>query len=133
METQIEEFIESIGAACAALSSIWLVGSRANGSATEKSDWDFLAFGSEEAHRFLQDASQFHRPDVDFLVVVNGEDFRCAWGEKDKSGSLSSWEWAQSSERQAEYTETKWVETEEEAKVVSKRRQAICVWQCKST
>lgn len=52
---------------------------------------------------------------------------RTAWGEKNKTGSLSEWEWKQISETEAQYTETKWVENEEQARVVSKRRRAVRV------
>lgn len=97
------------------------------GSARPDSDWDFLAFGSEESFRCLERNVALHWPHTDCLVVTNGEDFRTAWGEKNKTGSLSEWEWKQISETEAQYTETKWVENEEQARVVSKRRRAVRV------
>ena len=79
-------------------------------------------------HLSFSDAqSVFIAPILIFLLSKNGEDFKNAWGEKEKAGALSSWEWNFISDSHAEYTEAKWVETEENAQVVLKRRNAIRV------
>ena len=127
MNSDIYSWLTQVKTTVPSIESIWLIGSRANGNASETSDWDFIAFGTGEALEQIRNASELHRPDADFLVVVNGEDFENAWGERDKTGALSSWEWKRVSDMRAEYTEAKWVETEEEAKVVLRRRHAIRV------
>lgn len=128
MNRQIVSFVANVAASCRELSSIWLIGSRANGTATSKSDWDFIAFGSEEAYECLQASPQIHRTRTDFLVVTNGNDFRNAWGETDKTGSLSKWEWKSVSDTVAEYTEAKWVEQEDGSGFKLTRSKAIRLW-----
>ena len=128
MTPEITSFIAEIAATCPELRSIWLIGSRANGTATSKSDWDFIAFGSEAAHECLQASTQIHRRRTDFLVVTNGDDFRNAWGRKKKGGSLCEWEWKAVSDTLSEYTEAKWIEGEDSAGVKLTRRKAIRLW-----
>ncbi|MES2365219.1 MAG: nucleotidyltransferase domain-containing protein [Pseudomonadota bacterium] len=127
MDAEICSLLVQVKAAYSSIESVWLIGSRANGSASETSDWDFIVFANRETLEHLRSTVEFHRANVDFLVVVNGEDFENAWGEKDKTGALSAWEWKLVTDAHAEYTETKWVETEENAKVVLQRRKAIRV------
>lgn len=74
------------------ISELWLIGSRANGSPRPDSDWDFLAFANPTVLAVLQAETTLHRHDVDFLVVVDGDNFQSAWGEF-KSGSLTRWHW----------------------------------------
>ena len=127
MNTEICSWLTQIKTAFPSIQSLWLIGSRANGSAREISDWDFIVFANREILMQIQNASYLHRSDVDFLVVTNGENFENGWGEKDKTGILSSWEWKIVTDSLAEYTEIKWVETEEDAKLVSRRRKAVRV------
>ena len=83
---EIATFLNEVISTCPAVTSIWLIGSRANRTATEASDWDFIAFGSEDAYTCLRESTSLHRPDTDFLVVVDGDSFRNAWGPVGKSG-----------------------------------------------
>jgi predicted nucleotidyltransferase len=124
----IDVFVERVVERCPGLRSVWLIGSRANGTAHETSDWDFLAFGDAEVVACLRQSRELRRPDVDLLVVINGNDFENARGEKTKTGSLSLWEWSQSSDTEATYTEAKWVENVEGGNVVRKRRVALRLW-----
>lgn len=126
LDAKIQSFINSLVTQCKGINSIWLFGSRANESATDRSDWDFLAFGSEETYQYLQGASELHQPDIDFFVVVNGNDFKSTWGEKDKSGSLSLWEWVELSDECAQYTESK--QGENSYASVIKTKKAFRVW-----
>jgi predicted nucleotidyltransferase len=128
MEPQIERFLEQVSASSPGLGSIWLIGSRANGTATASSDWDFIAFGTEATLQFLRTATHLHREKTDFLVVTNGEDFQVAWGEIDKTGSLSEWNWRERSKTEAEYMQSKWVEREECSRVEVIDRRAVLVW-----
>lgn len=125
MDTEICSWLAQVRATCPSIESVWLIGSRANGSARETSDWDFIVFANREALAQIKSSSELHRSDIDFLVVVNGEDFENAWGERNKIGALSYWGWKLVTDAHAEYTETKWDETEK--KPVSRRRNAIRV------
>ncbi|MBK1683120.1 nucleotidyltransferase domain-containing protein [Rhodoferax fermentans] len=107
MNIEIMPFLRQVLEVGHDISSIWLFGSRANGTDTEKSDWDFIAFGSEGTLERLQSATNLHRQDIDFMVVTNGIDFRNAWGPRLKSGSLKTWEWKILSEDLCEYMQSK--------------------------
>ena len=128
LDPQVVQFLKQLGAVSPGLSSVWLVGSRANGTARPTSDWDFLAFGSEETLTFLQSATALHRQETDFLVVTNGEDFQAAWGEPQKTGSLSEWQWSQLTATDAEYMQSKWVEHEDGSGVKVSQSRATRVW-----
>ena len=122
------EYIVSLASHAPEITSIWLYGSRANGNSSSASDWDFLVFGSELTLAWLTAERRFHCLNTDLLVVTDMEHFRNAWGNKAKSGSLTDWEWKEESALGAKYTESKWVQTEEQADIVSRPRIAIKVW-----
>lgn len=104
--TNFIDFIDRVAKA-PDVESIWLFGSQANGTARLDSDWDLIAFGSEATIDFLSKATQLHEPNVDFFVVIDGDNFKAAWGQLDKSGSLAEWEWAKISATEAKYLATK--------------------------
>ncbi len=91
------------------IKSIWLIGSRANGRATNKSDWDFLVFGDYFVLESIKADSTFHRDDVDLLIVLDNE-FHKPYGTA-KGGSLKEWEWEVESETLATYMGLKWIES----------------------
>ena len=122
-----KEYARRVATRCKGFESIWLIGSRANGSARADSDWDLLAFGDPAVLACLRAASDLHDSNVDFLVVTNGEDFESAWGSKKKTGSLSQWDWNASAD-EAHYTGTKWVENDEEGRVDSNPCKGVRVW-----
>jgi predicted nucleotidyltransferase len=128
LDDQLRIFLKQIADSSPELDSIWLIGSRANGTATESSDWDFIAFGTSSTLETLRSDTRLHREKTDFLVVTNGEDFEAAWGEIDKTGSLSEWEWKVLSASESEYTQSKWVEREEGSRVECTRSRGIKVW-----
>ena len=128
MGTDIEGFVRRIAEVCPEFSSVWLIGSRANNTAHETSDWDLLAFGNKKALACIRKHRELHRPDVDFLVVTNGDVFINAWGNCDKTGSLSQWEWKQKSDVEAEYTEVKSSPGANYGNVALKRRLGLRIW-----
>jgi len=123
----MEEFLKQVCHKCAGISSIWLIGSRANDTAKEDSDWDFIVFADQAILECIKGEKDLHLPNVDFLVVYDGESFVNAWGEKEKTGSLSHWQWKQTSSDQAEYKGAKWIDGEDGG-VVSQRHKAILMW-----
>jgi hypothetical protein len=129
MEPRITEFLTDIAAACPELESIWLIGSRANGTSTDASDWDFLAFGSEATYACLQASPRLQLSGTDFLIVTDGDGFRGVWDGEDKAGSLADWEWKAVSDTVSEYTQLKLVfDREHQLDGVFTRRKAIRVW-----
>lgn len=121
----IQNFIEFLAAACDGLQSIWLIGSRANGTARLDSDWDLLAFGNPAVLVYLKSHPELHRYDIDFLVVTDGDHFESAWGNKDKSGSISKWEWRQLSDDRADYNGAKPSGTDD---IVVDRQVSLRLW-----
>ena len=121
------EFARSIARDAPGVKEIWLLGSRANGTAREDSDWDLLILGTDETLTTLRRTPSFHRDDVDALVAANNE-FVNAWGEKVKSGSMAGWEWVRLNDFFAEYLENKWEGAGDGARVRSRRRKAIQLW-----
>lgn len=97
------ELVENISNSCPDIRAIWLIGSRANGTDNAFSDWDFIAFGSENSLEYLKVHCELHLDSVDFLVVLNNNDFRAAWGELEKTGSVQEWQWVQKSAHLATY------------------------------
>ncbi len=92
----LPEYIENLLAACPEITEVWLIGSRANDKARVDSDWDLLVFGSDRTLAALQKNRSLRCPEIDLLVVYNGNDFQAPWkteSGKSKSGSLTEWEW----------------------------------------
>lgn len=128
MDENIDDYLGSLAAACGGVESIWLIGSRANGTARTNSDWDLIAFGNSTVLACLKAHTELHRFDIDFLVVTNGDDFQNAWGDRNKSGSLSRWEWRQLSDTRAEYTESKSVESKDGGEILLRHRVSMRLW-----
>ena len=128
MDAETQFYIEQLAVVSPQLASIWLIGSRANGTNTAISDWDFIAFGSEQTIAYLRQTKHLHRDNTDFLIVTNGDDFQAAWGELDKTGSLKEWQWKQLTDTEAEYMQSKWVEHEDGSSVKTTQSRAIKVW-----
>ena len=113
--------------------SIWLIGSRANGRATQESDTDLIVFGSDAF--FIAARSQLEQPQaIDCLVVFNGDDYQDPWQEK--SGSLCKLKWQRVDATSAKYIGTKWVPDEESSiefgadmgALVHRQERAVKVW-----
>lgn len=126
LSPDISEFVLSIVDSTPGIDSIWLIGSRVNGTAKPESDWDFIVFGTYETLEHLKSAIHLHRHDVDFLIVNSGTRFQAGWGTK--AGDLVEWEWSQISQDRSTYTETKWIDREDGAGWTSRQRQGIRIW-----
>lgn len=106
MENHLSFYLPQLITMYSQIESIWLIGSRANDTHKEDSDWDFLIFADEELLNSLEKRPALRLQYVDFLVVFNGDDFRDPWSNK--RGSLSDWKWKQLSTGRAKYWEVKW-------------------------
>jgi hypothetical protein len=112
--------------------SVWLIGSRANGRASQESDTDLLVFGSPA----FSEAARANLPRevaVDVLVVTDGDKFEDVW--MPKTGSLTQWGWKQGAGATT-YKGTKWLPDPPEDAMpgantgtpIERIEQAICLW-----
>lgn len=108
----IKNYIYDLKLAFPSITDVWFVGSRANGTARDNSDWDFVVFSSPPIYDDIKGHSHFHREDVDLLLVGEDGEFSKPFGEP-KGGSLSRWKWEQVSDVLAHYEGCKWVPDEE--------------------
>lgn len=88
----INSYLDGLLKSISSIESIWLLGSRANGTAKPESDWDFLVFGDDAVFEKIQNSPSLHMKNVDLLVVAADGSFKKPYGEE-KSGDLKSWEW----------------------------------------
>ena len=102
-------YVDALLRAYPAIKEVWLIGSRANGSAKPSSDWDYLVMADCSTLRALSVHAAFNDPTVDLLVVYDGNNFRKPWpdGYREKKGSLAGWEWRRISGTDARYKTTK--------------------------
>lgn len=110
---EASEYVSNLVAAYPSIQEVWLFGSRANGSATPCSDWDYMVFANEATLAKLRGDSRFHCSGIDLMVVTDGNQFVSPLTEyaRSKSGSLSDkdggWHWARLSPTKAMYRATK--------------------------
>lgn len=112
LSDELETWLDQLLVAYPAIREVWLIGSRANRSAHAGSDWDLVAFADEATSEAVEADSQWHRPDVDLLVVTDGNNFKRPWGAP-KAGSLTRWGWRQTDPGSATYEGTKWPDEDE--------------------
>ena len=125
------DYIENLLATCPEITEIWLIGSRANDKARAGSDWDLLVFGGPRTLAALRENLSLRRPDIDLLIVHNGDDFAAPWESesgKVKSGSLTTWKWERDkgSHMRAHYMGTK--PGDDEFAVATTREVAKRIW-----
>jgi hypothetical protein len=108
--------------------AVWSVGHADAAAAQERCE--LLVFADRPTLQSLRKSARLQRADVDLLVVVDGDRFENAWGERRLSGSLARWAWRQVSPELAYYDESKWAERGgEDGTVVRVRRKAMLIWQ----
>ena len=130
---EVQTFVHAVCGLTHRPASIWLIGSQANGRATEQSDSDLLIFGSS----FLIEELQRDIPaplNIDALVVYNGNDYCDPW--KNKRGSLENLKWRLESATVASYEGVRWTadsESEEDysssfGNMLIASEKALCLW-----
>lgn len=93
------EFVNGIAERFPKVTDVWLMGSRANDTAREDSDWDFMIFTDAATVIALQNESI--PENIDLLCVYDGNRFtnpQCT-----KRGSLRKWKWKSVDKTIAEY------------------------------
>ena len=112
------KYISELVASYPSIREVWLVGSRADGSARPESDGDYMAFADEATLTALRSDSRFHRAGIDLMIVTNGDQSAAPWTDHSgsKSGTLAKvdggWHWERLSPTQATYRATKPPEAE---------------------
>ena len=81
------------------------MGSRANGTAKDNSDWDLFIFGNERILKSLRENLSLQDDKIDLFIVINGNDFVSP--RTDKQGDLTGWRWKELSPSLAHYMESK--------------------------
>ena len=125
---KIDDFLLRLTQAHPGIREIWLLGSPAKDDERTDSDWTLLAFADEDTFKQLCSNIQYRRADVELLVVRDGDEFREPWGDKPKHGYLSEWEWVKTSDREAQYYGTKWVQDEKGGRTEIQLCRAIRRW-----
>lgn len=100
------QFLTQLAALCPPPTSIWLIGSRANGRHRPDSDTDLLVFSDQEFSSVVR-ASMDPPTNIDVLVVYDGDQYADVWHEK--TGSLRELQWHQIGSTRATYTGLKFV------------------------
>ena len=114
--TVIDEYIQKLRSVADGIDSLWLFGSRANGTSTSASDWDLMLFANESTLSQLKTVPHLKHALVDVLVVYDGLNFVEPWPESEdyiKSGDLDSWAWVEESASSARYRATKYLDEDE--------------------
>ena len=112
LSEELGTYLDQLRSAYPEIREVWLIGSRANHSVHAGSDWDLIAFADEATCEAVEADSQWHRLDVDLLIVTDGNSFKRPWGRA-KTGDLTKWEWHQVDPWSATYKGTKWPDDEE--------------------
>jgi hypothetical protein len=104
-----DAYVTELVAAYPEIAEVWLIGSRAEGTPRTDSDWDYLVFANRKILHSLRQRKQFNSPEVDLLIVHDGNQFTKPWrdGSRIKAGSLVDWHWQRISHTEATYRATK--------------------------
>lgn len=110
MNQMVDTYIDKLTTNYPFINSIWMIGSRANNSFRDNSDWDFILFADRNTLDELRQDLAFDNDNIDLLVVYNGNDFEEPWADEKgiKKGSLTDWEWHQESDNEASYLHKKY-------------------------
>ena len=109
-----------------------MIGSRANGGATNESDWDFVVFADAAYVEMLKTGSPAAELAVD--VVVHASIFRNPWNEN-KAGDLGRWHWSTQTASHATY-QTVWISDQDReegdlvelGELITRKNNAFRVW-----
>jgi hypothetical protein len=124
---ELSDFVSRVLTRCLDIRAVWSVGHEEAAAAHGRHE--LLVFADKPTLQSLRKSGHLHRADVDLLVVVDGDQFENAWGQRRLSGSLARWAWRQVSPELAYYDESKWAERERDGAVVRVRRKAVLLWQ----
>lgn len=140
LNSEIYSWLIGLIAQLTSVNSVWLFGSRANETATDLSDWDFLFVVNRLTQNDANVIYNHFRKDVDLFVnFEESSEFRTYPPFKVKTGSFADWSWKRVDERLAIYKSRKWVSDndidEEDSEILSTlgyweeiERRAFLLW-----
>jgi hypothetical protein len=127
---EVSAFVSRVLECCLEIRSVWWIGQDEIAAApAQPAKWELLAFADASTLQRLRKSTDLHRPDIEILVVTDGDVFENAWGQRRVSGSLVRWAWREAPPAAAYYNESRWADSTEERRVVRVRRKALLVWQ----
>ncbi|HAS8111342.1 nucleotidyltransferase domain-containing protein [Vibrio parahaemolyticus] len=109
------------------VNSIWLFGSRANGTANEESDWDLLVFQDKDVEYITRDSHLIDVVRVSASGMVQTDGFKHSY-------PFSSWEWEFDNNESARYIGKHFIEykdgVRDSSSPVYKKKpcKAYCLW-----
>lgn len=109
---KVEKYLELLTKTYSDITSIWVIGSRANNTSKDNSDWDLLIFAKTKTLVDLSNRIDFYDEMIDLLIVYNNNgDFKCPWYKdgKIKKGNLDEWNWTYVSNSKSRYIGNKWI------------------------
>ena len=133
IDNQVKQYINNLISYYPLIDSIWLLGSRANNSYNDDSDWDLLVFANKDILEDLRRNNYFKEKGIDVLIVFDGENFEGPWPDNKgiKRGDLTSWNWDNVSDKEATYRSVKYINEDEWFKsgnIERKTLKAIRIW-----
>jgi hypothetical protein len=92
LSEEVGMYLDRVRSAFPAIDQVWLTGPRVNEPGKRHSNWDLIMFADGKTLEALRRDPNWHRPDLNLLVVTDGEHFDSAWGEA-RTGSLEALGW----------------------------------------
>jgi Polymerase beta, Nucleotidyltransferase len=105
---QAAAYIADLVATHPGIREVWLFGSRANGTETNTSDWDYFAFADSATYEALQSDLRFRCDGIHLMLVTDGERFENPWPSqgREERATLGDWQWKQTEPASATYWAT---------------------------
>jgi len=125
---KIEHFLSKLTRAHPGMREIWLLTAPEKPKGRHGSAWKLLVFADEDTFQQLCHERRFKRADVELLVVGDGDAFRDPWNQDSETGYLSEWQWVKTSEGEAQYYGTKWVQDEKLGRAIVELCKARLLW-----
>ncbi len=125
---KIDAFLTKITRAHPGIREVWRLAYPVKTHVRPGSLWALLAFADEDTFQRLRADVRFRRADVELLVVRDGDEFQEPWGDNPEHGYLSEWEWVKTSDREAQYHGTKWVQDEKLFRTIIELCRASRLW-----
>jgi hypothetical protein len=130
-ETQeLSSYLSDVLHRCLDMRAVWSIGH--NEEDRDPSSRALLAFADRPTLEILRKSDSLHRPEVELLVVLDGDRFENAWGRQRLSGSLARWAWRPVTPDLAYYDESRWAaRSANPGSVVRVRRKAFLLWRAR--
>jgi predicted nucleotidyltransferase len=96
----VQAVVETLGSDAR---EVWLIGSRANRSERDESDWDFVVFTSQSGIEKLEANEELRSREFDLLARTGDGDWISPWKSEGKWILRDFLKWRRTSERTATY------------------------------